>query len=220
MENQNSLCKIKGDQKIEKIKERIWRIHLNVGSLERTLHTLKRIWDEFQKPADQQDGMILEALTFYAVVEYTKCFNSELSDKLDPVIFSDQLPQNPDPAQLSEREFHNLIMNYRNMHLVHSDRLLKVADTGGIKLVNSDFAVGPLTATRSYREDTHFYGALNALVTKALGETSKRIQVAQQKLIDAIKSGEAIITDEPIQLIPISDQATPREMWGLPPRTS
>lgn len=220
MENQNSLCKIKGDQKIEKIKERIWRIHLNVGSLERTLHTLKRIWDEFQKPADQQDGMMLEALTFYAVVEYTKCFNSELSDKLDPVIFSDQLPQNPDPAQLSEREFHNLIMNYRNMHLVHSDRLLKVADTGGIKLVNSDFAVGPLTATRSYREDIHFYGALNALVTKALGETSKRIQVAQQKLIDAIKSGEAIITDEPIQLIPISDQATPREMWGLPPRTS
>lgn len=220
MENQNSLCKIKGDQKIEKIKERIWRIHLNVGSLERTLHTLKRIWDEFQKPADQQDGMILEALTFHAVVEYTKCFNSELSDKLDPVIFSDQLPQNPDPAQLSEREFHNLIMNYRNMHLVHSDRLLKVADTGGIKLVNSDFAVGPLTATRSYREDIHFYGALNALVTKALGETSKRIQVAQQKLIDAIKSGEAIITDEPIQLIPVSDQATPREMWGLPPRTS
>ncbi len=91
MSSGQPLCKITGDEKVEKLKERIWRIHLNFGSLERTLQTLKRIWDEFQKPEEQRDEMLLEALTFYAVVEYTKCFNSDLSDKLDPSIYSDQL---------------------------------------------------------------------------------------------------------------------------------
>jgi hypothetical protein len=183
MNQDQSLCKISGSQKVEKIKERIWRIHLNVGSLERTLKSLKRVWDEFQKPENQRDEMLLESLTFYAVVEYTKCFNSELSDKLDPSIFSDHLPNSAGPAELSEREFHSLVMNYRNMHLVHSDQLLKVADTGGMKLPNNDFGVGPVTAIRSYREDLAFYSAMNSLATKALEETYRRLSISQQKRI-------------------------------------
>lgn len=218
MSGGQALCRIKGDAKIEKMKERIWRIHLNVGSLDRTLQTLKRVVDELQKAEYLRDGMLLEALTFYAVVEYTKCFNSELSDKLDPSIFSDHLPDSAGPADLSEREFHSLVMNYRNMHLVHSDKLLKVADTGGIKLSNNDFGVGPVTATRSYHEGLAFYGALNALATKALEETNRRIAATKQRLMESIKSGEAIITDEEIKLVPISASSTPREMWGLPPR--
>lgn len=212
------LCVISGDQKIEKLKEKIWRIQLSVGSLQQTLEILKRIWDEFQKPDDQRDVMFLESLTFYAVVEYTKCFNSELAEKLDPTIFNDNLPENPTPADLSAREFHGLIMNYRNMHLVHSDRLLKVAETGGMKLPDGDFGVGPVTATRSYREDLSFYGGLNSLATTALQEALRRREVAQQRLITAIKAGDAIITDQAVQLVPISGQMTPREMWGLPPR--
>ncbi|MCM2282918.1 MAG: hypothetical protein NDI61_13845 [Bdellovibrionaceae bacterium] len=220
MDQSQSLCKISGNQKVEKLKERIWRIHLNVGSLERTLRTLKRVWDEFQKTENRRDEMLLESLTFYAVVEYTKCFNSELSDKLDPSIFSDHLPSTAGSTDLSEREFHSLVMNYRNMHLVHSDKLLKVADTGGMKLPNSEFAVGPVTATRSYREDLAFYGAMNSLAKKALEETSRRLSTAQQRLMEAIKAGEAIITDETIKLMPVSDTLTPREMWGLPSRSS
>lgn len=218
MNNGQPLCKIAGDMKIEKMKERIWRVHLNVGSLERVLQVLKRVWDEFQKPETQQDAMLLEALTFYAVVEYTKCFNSELSDKLDPNIFSDYLPDSASPADLSEREFHGLVMNYRNMHLVHSDKLLKIADTGGIKFPNGDFGTGPVTATRSYREDFAFYNALNSLTTKALDEANRRASVVQQRLNEAIKAGDATIIDEEIQLVPISSTQTPREMWGLPPR--
>jgi hypothetical protein len=220
MSNGSPLCKIKGDAKIEKIKERIWRIHLNVGSLERTLKTLTRVWDEFQKPECQRDKMLLESLTFYAVVEYTKCFNSELSDKLDPNIFSDSLPDDANPSDLSEREFHRLVMNYRNMHLVHCDQLLKIADTGGMKLPNNNFGVGPVTAIRNYREDLAFYAALSALTKKSLEETFHRLNIAQQRLVDAIKSGDAIITDEAIKLIPISNTITLREMWGLPPRGS
>jgi hypothetical protein len=218
MDQNQSLCKISGNHKVDKIKERIWRIHLNVGSLGRTLNVLKRVWDEFQKEENQRDEMLLESLTFYAVVEYTKCFNSELSDKLDPSIFSDDLPEGAGPADLSEREFHGLVMNYRNMHLVHSDKLLKVAETGGVKLPNNDFGVGPVTATRSYREDLAFYGALNSLATKALEETVRRIGSTQQKLMEMIKAGEATITDETIKLMPVSDALTPREMWELPPR--
>lgn len=218
MSDGQALCKIKGDIKIEKMKERIWRIHLTVGCLERTLQTLKRVWDEFQKPEQQRDVMLLEALTFYAVVEYTKCFNSELSDKLDPSIFSDHLSDPAGPDEISEREFHGLVMNYRNMHLVHSDKLLKVADTGGIKLPNNDFSVGPVTATRSYREDLAFYGSLNALVTKALEEAIRRISATQQRLMESIKVGEAVITEDEIKLVPISSNSTPREMWGLPSR--
>lgn len=218
MSDLQSLCKIKGDSKIEKMKERIWRIHLNIGSLGRALETLKRVWNEFQKAEDQRDIMLLESLTFYAVVEYTKCFNSELSDKLDPNIFSDYLPDSAGPADLSEREFHGLVMNYRNMHLVHSDKLLKVADTGGIRFPNSDFGIGPIIATRSYREELEFYGALNSLVKKALEEATRRQNVAQQRLMDSIKVGEAVITDEEIQIVPISSNLTPRELWGLPPR--
>lgn len=220
MDQTKSLCKISGTQAVEKLKERIWRIQLNVGSLERTQDGLKRVRDEFQKMENQRDEMLLESLTFYAVVEYTKCFNSELSDKLDPNIFSDNLPDNAGPAELSEREFHKLIMNYRNMHLVHSDKLLKVADTGGMKFQNNEFGVGPVTATRCYREDLAFYGALNSLAEKALKETVRRLNVAQLRLIEAIKSGEATITDEAITLMPVSDTLTPREMWGLPPRRS
>ncbi len=208
-------CKITGDQKIEKIKEKIWRIQLSVSSLEQTLRTLQRVWDEFQKPEADRDLMLLEALTFYAVVEYTKCFNSDLSEKLDPNIFNDQLPERSEPSTLSQREFHGLIMNYRNMHLVHSDRLLKVAETGGVILSNGEFGVGPVVVFRSYREDLAFYSSLNSLAATALQEAVRRRESAQQRLIDWISAGDAKITDEEIHLMPISDQISPREMWGL-----
>ena len=163
--------------------------------------------------------MLLEALTFYAVVEYTKCFNSDLGDKLDLGICEDNLPINPGPADLSAREFHTLIMKYRNEHLVHSDRLLKVADTGGMKFSTGDYAVGSVVATRSYREGVSFYGSLNSLTTTALQEAIKRREAGQQRLMAALKTGEAIVSDETIQLMPISDELTPREMSGLPPRS-
>lgn len=88
MNSGQQFCRITGDAKIEKLKERIWKIQLNVGSLENVLKVLVRIGGEFQKSQDQRDSMILESLTFYAVVEYTKCFNSDFSDTLDPSIFS------------------------------------------------------------------------------------------------------------------------------------
>lgn len=76
------LCKITGDVKIEKMKQRIWKIQLNIGSLENTLKVLSRIAVEFKQPQEQRDKMTLESLTCYAVIEYTKCFNSDFSDFL------------------------------------------------------------------------------------------------------------------------------------------
>jgi hypothetical protein len=209
MQGGNPMCKITGDQK---------RIQLNVGSLEEALGVVQRIYREFQKPEAERDTMLLDAMTCYAVVLYTKCFNSDLSDKLDPQIFSDDLPDSATPADLSEREFHSMVMNYRNLHLVHSDKLLKIADTGGVTLPGGQFGVGPVVASRVFREEQGFYGGLNSLVTKALTETKRRMENAQGKLSSAVSSGVARITDDPIQLMPVSDILTPREMWGLPPR--
>ncbi len=219
MEQGQAFCIIAGDEKVLKLIERIWRIQLNIESLKRVFVALKRVWDEFQKQEDQRDSLFLEALTFYSVVEYTKCFNSDFSDKLDSNVFSDALPDNASPSDLSEREFHNLVMNYRNMHLAHAGRLLKVSETGGIKLANGDFGIGAIVATRSYREEFYFYSGLNALAVKALSEAQRRALAAQQKLMDLIRNGEAKITDEILNIIPIPESLTPREMWGLPPRT-
>jgi hypothetical protein len=219
MNNEQFLCKIIGDDQIDKLKKRLWRIQLNVGSLENALHTLQRIYNEFQKPQDQPDGMLLEAFTCYSVVLYTKCFNSDLSDKLDSSIFDDTLSESAAPDQLSEREFHNMVMNYRNMHLVHCDALLKVADTGGFKFSDENFAVAPIVASRIFQENASFYQGLNSLAVKALNTTKNRLEAAQNKLIEAIKSGQGTISNEHIQMIPISDKITPRELWGLPPRS-
>ena len=205
MNQLHSLCKINGHQAVEKIKERMWRIQLNVDSLQRVQNVLRRVWDEHQKQENQRDEMLLESLTFYAVVEYTKCFNSKLSEKLDPNCLSDQLPENAQSVDLSEREFHSLIMNYRDMHLVHSDNLLKIADTGAFEISQNEYGSMSVIATRCYREDLAFYGALNALTSKAMEAATKRLESCRQKLNELILTGKATVTHEPIQLMPVSD---------------
>lgn len=219
MQKEQPICKISGSETVEHIKKRMWRIQLNLATLEKVQKTIARINLELSKPEGQRDYEIIEAFTCYAVIEYTKCFNSDISDKLNDSIFSDFLPPEASPNDLSEREFHNLIMNYRNQHLAHSGKLLKVADAGGIKLPNGNFVVSAVVATRSYQEESAFYNGLNALTSKAHLESNRRLSDASKKLIEKINEGEASITNEPIQLVPISDQITPREMWDLPQRS-
>lgn len=212
------LCKITGSERVERMKERIWRIQLVIECLERSLQALKRLADEFEKPEEVRDEMVLESLTLYSVIQYAMCFESDLTEKLDAEIFSASLPSSNGSNVFSEREFHTLIMNYRKMHLAHSDQLLTISETGGIKLQDNDFGVGQVTAFRPYQEGPAFYESLHLLVAKSLEESRRRISTAQQQLMEAIQAGEAVITDEEIALIPTQDK-NPRGLWGLPSRS-
>lgn len=150
-----------------------------------------------------------------AVIGYTRCFNSKFSRPLDHSIFDNTLPggQSPSPQDMTERMFHNLIMNYRDKHIAHSDDFLKAGTVGGCRQGDS-YGVAPVLAGRVPHEDRAFYEGLHRLVIKAHRVASERLNDLNTRLLQHLQEGTARLTDQPSQVTPIPLEVDPLTMWG------
>jgi hypothetical protein len=156
--------------------------------------------------------------TIAAITYYCSCFNeNEDLIILDESIFSDK-ENNHDiySNQLSEREYHKLIMNYRNRIIAHN-----VNFAGGLMDVgvffDGSYKVIPLNTKRVPLESINFYNAFENLVNKSLISLESKQEKVCNKLEKYISENKIIITNEEIQLMPIPrDDILPnKKFWGL-----
>ncbi len=158
-------------------------------------------------------------MTVCAIVSYSRCFNSSFSYTLSPDFFdnttlSSRATESAEEKEITERMFHNLVMNYRNKHIAHSDDFLKSGTVGACRFGNA-FAIAPLIASRIPQEDVSFYNSLGRLTSKALGNVEARLKSAQEKLLSLLQSGQAKISNRESKLVPIPLEVGALEMWGL-----
>lgn len=219
MINQLSFYEIKGNAHVEKIKKQILRLMVTKGDLEITDRILGEILSLIgQEPKVSET--IMQSLTAYAIVSYTRCFNSSYSFPLSPNFYDDSTisqdtnTTRSDEKEISEKMFHFLLMNYRNKHIAHSDDFLKSGVVGGCK-VGNDFGVAPLIASRVPIEDIVFYNSMGRLNHKALVYIEEKLKLTQNILLELLKAGTAMITNEEAKLIPIPLEVDALKMWGL-----
>lgn len=206
----SSMNKIIGSVRVEKIKEQILRASITLQDLSYSVRTINYLC----RHLNNADDIVIESLTANAVVAYTRCFNSEFSYSLSADIFENSLPAETSAGQISERQFHYLIMNYRNKHIAHSDNFLKAMTVGGA-LINGQYAVGPITAVRVLKEEMDFYHSLSRLAAKAQEVVSDRLSNLQNKLTELLQTGEATLSSESASITPIPLGVSPQELWGL-----
>lgn len=208
-----SFYKITGNSSIESIKKQLLRSQCTHADLNEALSVVLLLKTILQNQTE--NSQIIPSLTVHAIVSYSRCFNSSYSFPLDPNIFDDKIEGDPGrDGAISERRFHYLIMNYRNKHIAHSDDFLKAGDVGGA-FINSEFGIAPLLARRVPHEDLNFYNCLERLCRKALLKLEDRIHKTSNKLIECLKSGDAQLTTEELQVVPIPLNINAKEMWGL-----
>lgn len=206
--------KIIGPAQVEQIKLQILRAHITNQDLAYCLRTIEYLIQTLRRPTD---NVVIESLTANAVISYTRCFNSEFSFSLSADIYENVLPSGSSSDQVTERQFHNLIMNYRNKHIAHSDDFLKAMIVGGVNL-NGEYGVGPITAIRVLHEDENFYTSIGRLAQKAIQVVATRSNGLQQKLIELLQAGTATLTTEDATITPIPLGISPQELWGLSER--
>lgn len=214
---QTAFYEIAGDDQVEKIKKQILRLMVTQQDLGMTDSVLKEILNLLNQ-GTQINQVIIQSMTVCAIISYTRCFNSSYSFPLSPDIYdssiSDLAHENTNETQISEKQFHFLIMNYRNKHIAHSDDFLKSGIVGG-GIIGGEYAVAPLIASRVPFEDKNFYNSMGRLNSKALAQVGNKLQQAQEKLIEFLKSGKATITTNQATLTPLPLKVDALKMWGL-----
>jgi hypothetical protein len=218
MESKVIFFEIDGDRQVEKIKKQILRLFITKQDLEATTHTLAEIIKLLRQPT-QVSPVVIQSMTVCAIISYSRCFNSSFSYTLSPNFFdnttlTNRATESADEKEITERMFHNLVMNYRNKHIAHSDDFLKSGTVGARRLGN-DFAIATLIASRVPQEDISFYNSLSRLTSKALGHVEARLKSAQEKLLSRLQSGQAKISNRESKLVPIPLEVDALEMWGL-----
>jgi hypothetical protein len=204
------LYKIEGNKKVKSIIRRIEQLQLSIINLEQVQKVLSTVINNYQPFTEQQ---ILPSFTIDAIITYAKCFVDGNGFKISHTLFNNGLRPEAASNEISERDFHNLIMNYRHKHLAHSDTLLTVIGVGGCKFDDGRIAVGPVVGLRVPIEDIIFYKNFTLLVIKAKQHLLPQLQHGLNELTALIQQGEAKITNEILEFKPISDDA--KKTWGL-----
>lgn len=215
--NKIAFYKIDGDEQIQTIKRKIVALVATTTDLEQALSFVNFIIKNYNDLKMEKNHILLAALTSNAIVAYARCFISGFSHTLDHSLFNDTLTENSTSDQISERDFHRLIMNYRKKHIAHTDDFMKAYDVGG-SYINENLALLPTYATRITIEEPDFYQTLQKLAMKALEQSKKKKQLKIDKLITLINEGKGKLTTEEMKLTPIASDITPQEMWGLHPK--
>ncbi|MBS1960411.1 MAG: hypothetical protein JST80_13120 [Bdellovibrionales bacterium] len=215
--DQMAFYEITGDDQVEKIKKQILRLMVTQQDLGMTESVLKETLNLLNQ-GDQINQVIIQSMTVCAIISYTRCFNSSYSYPLSPDIYDSSISgpatANADETQVSEKQFHFLIMNYRNKHIAHSDDFLKSGIVGGA-MIGDEYAVAPLIASRVPSENKNFYNSMGRLNSKALAHVGNKLKQTQDKLLELLKSGKATITAKEATLTPIPLEVDALKMWGL-----
>ena len=215
--SQTAFYEISGDEQVEKIKKQILRLMVTQQDLGMTDSVLKEILALLSK-GTTINQIIIQSMTVCAVISYTRCFNSSYSFPLSPDIYDNSIsgpaPVNTNETQITEKQFHFLIMNYRNKHIAHSDDFLKSGAVGG-GIIGGEYVVAPLIASRVPFEDSNFYNSMGRLNSKALVQVGNKLKQAQDKILEFLKSGRATITTKEATLTPIPLEVDTLKMWGL-----
>lgn len=204
------LYKIKGDNNVKSLIIRLGKMQLTITNLEQAERVLNTITHNYQQFAKQQ---ILSSFTIDAIMSYARCFIDGYGFKLSHSIFNNNLRPQAASNEITERDFHNLIINYRHKHLGHSDILLTVVGVGACKLDNEVIAVSPVVCSRVPHEDIEFYKDHLKLVIKAKQHLQPQLLRGLNELKTLIENGDAEITTEVLEFTPIPNDA--KKMWGL-----
>lgn len=218
MESQVVFFEIDGDRQVEEIKKQILRLLITKQDLEATTNTLVEIIRLLRQPTPVS-AVVIQSMTVCAIVSYSRCFNSSFSYTLSPDFFDNTnltngVTESANEKEITERMFHNLVMNYRNKHIAHSDDFLKSGTVGACRLGN-DYGIAPFIASRVPHEDISFYNSLGRLTSKALGQVEARLKSAQEKLLSLLQNGQAKISNRESKLVPLPLEVDTLEMWGL-----
>lgn len=203
--------------KLRGLKDRYLKSQVTIGDLEKLLELSKRAVEMCEINNSDAD---LEALTAYIIIIYGRCFNSKFNLPPPQRGLRDELPEGAKEDTLTEAEFHQLLLNYRNGHIAHADDFLKKYEVGGCITGDGQIGIVPLIAARVPIEDRNFYIGVHKVVSKWLTNSQERQKKFFNEIVAYIESGTIIVTDEPLKITPIPSNESPRTMWNLPERNS
>ncbi len=211
-----SFKKISGSKRVDGLKLNLIKKNVTKHDLEIVIKTTAYIINNLNSKIE---SLIIESMTCLSIVAYARCFGSSgLGYAISKSIYDHDLEkiehdQIIGQANVTEREFHDSIMNYRNKHIAHSDDFLKSFDVGGCYDGDNNIGLGPVCAFRTLTENREFYRNLQKLANKALNHIQIKMNIDTQEIIKSIQNKECVITNDNIQLMPVKSDAL--KMWGI-----
>ncbi len=205
----NPFCKIQGDERVNKAiinAKKFQFTFLNLNEVETILNAIIKNLEHYKSE------QVLSSLTKDAIITYAKCFIDGYGYRLSHSLFDDKLRPDAFANEITERDFHNLVMNYRHKHIAHSDTLLTEIDIGACWLENGILAVCPVIVSRISTEDIDFYSNFRKLVMTAKQKLDSQMQYISNELTTLIQNGNGQVTNEVLKLKPVRDV---KSMWGL-----
>lgn len=191
------------------------RKHFMLQDLNKTKGNIIKILSLFPPTSEEVNphNDFIELLTIEAVMLYSRCFKSSFAGRMDGQIFNHIL-QGGVENEVTEREFHKMIISIRDKAIAHTDDFLLVSEVG-VVTNNDEKSFSFLSAKRRTIEDQNFYQQFSMLTDKATTHLKNEIEDLSVILREFLNLNQIEETDIDLQLIPIPDNVSARRMWGL-----
>jgi len=206
----------KYNTEIEKMKLQLCKNSSGIGALEYAMQCVNFAKKKLYDLDNDETKFSISNSTATSIIYYASCFNTN-NDLiiLDKSVFSDEAKNNdPNSDQLSEREYHQLIMNYRNRILAHNLNFAGGLMDVGVVQFKEAYEVITLCTSRAPIESLNFYNAFENLINKSISALQNKNEKITKRIQMHIMDGNIVISDEEIALIPIPDIPT-KKFWGL-----